>query len=86
MRKSVSIASPHGMHIRIASAIAMQMNQFPDRVIIKYKEIEYDAKSILGLSSSCIPQGEIFDIIVEGENSKEIFAIIQKIIDGDRDS
>jgi phosphotransferase system HPr (HPr) family protein len=80
VKKRLKFPDDMGMHIRLASTIAMVASHHPGLVTIVYRDDSYNAKSILGLSSSRIAPGNDFELIVEGDGADELITRLEHII------
>lgn len=81
MKKCLKFPSDMGMHIRIASMIAMEASHYPGSITVQYKNAAYNAKSILGLSSSRIAPGDEFQLQIEGPGAAEMMDRLAYIIE-----
>lgn len=79
MQKVIIFNGEFGMHIRLASKIAMEISAYSELVDIIYNNRQFNAKSILGLTSSQIQSGDEFTIKVTG-NENRAAEIINKIV------
>lgn len=80
MRKQLKFPENIGMHVRIASLIAVEASRYTSSIKVCYKGSAYNAKSIIGLSSSVIEPGGTFELIVEGDDAEEAIKNIERII------
>ena len=80
MRKTLKFPDNVGMHIRIASMIAMEASRYSSTITLCYRGAGYNAKSIIGLSTSVIEPGGEFELIAEGKDAEEAINGIEQII------
>ncbi len=80
MRKILKFPDDVGMHIRIASLIAMEASRYSSTISIYYRGGSYNVKSIIGLSSLLIEPGGKFELIAEGEDAEAAINGIEKLL------
>jgi phosphocarrier protein len=81
MRLELQLKSTHGLHATLAAKIVQLSSDYNADVSIQYDNVRVDAKSLLGLLSLAIPQGENLTIIAEGEEAEKALKVLQKIIE-----
>lgn len=65
------IKNPEGIHARPVMLLVHQFRQFKCNIIIEKNGKAVDAKEIFALMSLGIKQGDVIDIIFEGEDEEE---------------
>ena len=73
------------LHARPAGILAKEMKNYKCEVKIKFKDLEYNAKNLLALMSSCIKIGDGIEIICDGEDELEAMSVIEKILLDEKD-
>ncbi|MEB2631196.1 phosphocarrier protein HPr [Peribacillus frigoritolerans] len=74
------IISDSGIHARPATLLVNMVKPFSSDVILEYKGKQVDLKSILGVISLGIPQGETIKIIVQGDDAEEALSNIDEMM------
>lgn len=81
------IRNEKGLHLRPTRVLCDYALKFSCKIILKVREYEVSAKSILGVLSARIKTGEEIEIICEGEGEEEalnaILILIEKRFDED---
>lgn len=81
MRLEIELKSTKGLHATLAAKIVQLSSQYKADVSIQYQHTVVDAKSVLGLLSLAVPQGENVTIIAEGEDAEKATTVLQKILE-----
>lgn len=74
------INNKSGLHVRPAGVLVKVLQPFKSSVQIKFKDKEYNAKSILGIMSACIKSGEEVEFVVDGEDEQDTIKAISEAI------
>lgn len=81
IKKEVLIVEDtEGLCARLAQKVVQAASKYESDILLKYRNKEVDVKSILGLMSLAIPEGERVEIIATGEDADEVIADLKKII------
>ncbi|CAH0312879.1 phosphocarrier protein HPr [Bacillus sp. ISL-4] len=80
VEKIYSIISDSGIHARPATLLVNMVKPFSSDVILEYKGKQVDLKSILGVMSLGIPQGETIKIIAQGDDAEEALSNIDEMM------
>ncbi len=80
MELSITIENTRGLHARLASKLVQVSNKYQAEVHLAYGNVIVDAKSILGLMSLAVPQGENVKLIAQGEDAEIAIKEIEKIL------
>lgn len=81
--QKVTIKNPSGLHMRPAGIFVKEVGRFRSDVTIRYKEKEYNAKSMLNLLSATIKCGDEIELHINGEDEAECMdAVITAIESG----
>jgi len=68
--KDVQVTAPVGLHARPAMYFSQKAGQFHSNIWIEHKGQRLNGKSILGILSLGISQGDIITIIAEGKDEE----------------
>ncbi len=80
MEKIIELRSTVGLHASLAAKLVQTANMFDVEVRLQYDDKVVDAKSILGLMSLAIPNGENVKIIANGPDSEKALKSIEKLL------
>jgi len=80
--ETLIIANKLGLHTRPAAAFVKAAMPFKSVIKIKYKNIEADGKSILGLLTLAAGKGSKIILSVTGPDQDVAFATLKKLIEG----
>jgi len=80
MEKTITIKSTAGIHAELAAKIVQTASKYDVDIRLVYQHVTIDAKSILGLMSLAVPQGENVKLVAKGEKADVAIQEIEKII------
>ncbi|WP_057915482.1 phosphocarrier protein HPr [Peribacillus muralis] len=80
VEKIYSIISDSGIHARPATLLVNVVKPFSSDAILEYKGKQVDLKSILGVMSLEIPQGETIKIIAQGDDAEQALSNIDELM------
>lgn len=80
MEKTIMIKSTAGLHAELAAKIVQTASKYDVDIRLVYAHVTIDAKSILGLMSLAVPQGENVKLVAIGEKAAQAIAAIEKIL------
>lgn len=80
MEKTILIKSTAGLHAQLAAKIVQVASKYDVDVRLIYSDKTIDAKSILGLMSLAVPQGENVKLIASGDKANEAITDIEKVL------
>lgn len=70
--KRVIVRSEQGLHLRPAGELCRRAVEFESTHInIRFRDREFNAKSVLGVLSACVRRDDEIEIICEGPQEKE---------------
>jgi len=69
-----------GLHVRPAGVLVKVIQPYKCSITLKFKDKEYNAKSILGIMSAGIKMGEEAEFICDGEDENEAIKAIGEAI------
>lgn len=82
-RRSVTVKSEHGLHIRPCSQLAQLSMKYQSRVRLGRDGKFVDAKSILELMTLGAPSGSVLDLEVDGADAAEAIENLAALFDGE---
>lgn len=74
VEKTLEVKNKSGLHARPASEFVKITGKYPCDVTVEKGEKSFNAKSILGVLSLGIAQGDIIKIVTNGEREEEALA------------
>jgi phosphocarrier protein len=77
------IGDPVGLHLRAASRIVQRAKDFESEILIRYQEVQANAKSILGLASLVAHHREPVEIVAEGPDAAEALQALAHLIENE---
>lgn len=80
MKTEITITNTEGLHAALASKIVQASKKYNSSVVIEYTDKIIDAKSILGLMSLSVPQGDNIKVVAEGNDAEQALNDIKKIL------
>jgi phosphocarrier protein len=80
MEKVITIKSTKGLHAQLANKLVQVSNKYDVEVHLQYENVKIDAKSILGLMSLAVPNGENVMVVANGKDSEKAILEIEKLL------
>lgn len=80
-RRSVTVKSEQGLHIRPCTLLAQLAMKFQSRIRLHKGSMQVDAKSILELMTLAATNGTILDLEVEGTDAAEAMQHLAALFD-----
>lgn len=75
------IQNETGLHLRPAGTLCTVALRYSCKINLKIREANVNAKSVLGVLSACIKQGEEVEIVCDGEQEQEALTKIISLIE-----
>jgi len=76
--KMLTIKTENGLHVRPAGALVSICRPFDADVMLKFNETEYNLKSVLGIVSAGIKNGDTVEFICVGNEAAEAMEAIEE--------
>ncbi|OIJ11550.1 phosphocarrier protein HPr [Anaerobacillus alkalilacustris] len=80
VEKIYTITSESGIHARPATLLVNKVTPFSSEVKLEYKGKQVNLKSIMGVMSLGIPQGETIKIIAQGDDEEHVLSTIDEMM------
>lgn len=80
MEKKITVQLEHGLHIRPAKQFVKLSTGYQSEVTLTKGDKSANGKSILGLMSMAIQQGEEVTLTVQGSDEVEAMAALEKLL------
>jgi len=71
---------PLGLHLRPISVLCNRSIDFKSSITIRIEDKSVNAKSVLGVLSACVKNGDEIELICEGTDEKEAHDILSNMI------
>ncbi len=81
MEKVVSIKNASGLHARPAGMLVKKAAEFKSTVEVVAKDKTVNAKSIMGIMSLGLAQGEELKLVVNGEDEEVALAAMVELVE-----
>ena len=81
MEKKIVVKSTVGLHASLAAKVVQAASRFSVDINLHYHDKVVDVKSILGLMSLAIPQGENVVVVANGDNAEAPIDAIAEILE-----
>lgn len=81
MEKKILIKSTVGLHASLAAKVVQAASKYSVDINLVYHDKVVDVKSILGLMSLAIPQGENVTIVATGEQAEKAIDDIAELLE-----
>lgn len=80
-RKQVKIVNAQGLHARAASLFVAKAGTFDSDIDVLHDETRINAKSIMGIMSGGIGQGETIIIEADGDDEDEAIETLTELVE-----
>lgn len=80
IKKEITIELAKGLEARPVAVFVQTASQYESQIIVEYREKRVNAKSIMGMMSLGIAQGEKVVVAAEGPDEEEAIAGVQKYL------
>ena len=82
MEKNVSIKNASGLHARPAGMFVKKASEFTSTIEVKCKGKVVNAKSIMGIMSLGLGQGDELTVVANGEDQEAAVNALVELIEG----
>lgn len=82
IQKSIIVGLQNGMEARPVALFVQLAGQYQSQITVVYKDMQVNAKSIMGMMSLGIGRGEEITVIAEGPDEAEALEGISGYLDG----
>ena len=76
----LTIDIPAGLHLRPISILCSRSIDFQSSVTIKIGDKTVNAKSVLGVLSACVKNGDEIELICDGQDEDEALEVLSNMI------
>lgn len=78
--KKLLINNPSGLHLRPISVLCNRSIDFRSTITIRIGDKSVNAKSVLGVLSACVKQGDEIELVCEGPDEMEALDVLSNMI------
>jgi phosphocarrier protein len=79
--RKLVIHNPAGLHLRPISVLCNRSIDFKSTVTIKIGDKSVNAKSVIGVLSACVKQGDEIELVCEGPDEAEAIEVLGGMIE-----
>jgi phosphocarrier protein len=80
LSRKMMIDIPAGLHLRPISVLCNRSIDFKSAITLKIGDKSVNAKSVLGVLSACVKNGDEIELICEGTDEKEALEVLSRMI------
>lgn len=81
MEKTIIIKSTVGLHASLAAKVVQAASKYSVDIELHYHDKVVDVKSILGLMSLAVPQGENVKVVATGDQAEKAIDEIAELLE-----
>lgn len=81
MEKKIVVKSTVGLHASLAAKVVQAASKYSVDIELRYHDKTVDVKSILGLMSLAVPQGENVTIVATGDQAEKAIDEIAELLE-----
>ncbi|MDH4211583.1 MAG: HPr family phosphocarrier protein [candidate division WOR-3 bacterium] len=82
IKEKVTILNENGLHALPASRFVKQAEKFKSDITITKDGVEVSGKSIMGILTLACEKGSNVILTTEGDDEKEAYEVLKKILEG----
>ena len=79
--KTLTIKTKNGLHVRPAAVLVSICRPFEADVRLKFNDVEYNLKSVLGIVSADIKNGDVVEFVCAGVDEVQALEAIEKAVE-----
>ncbi len=83
MEKKFVIKDSLGLHLRPASELCTLAMDFECKITLRFREKEYNVKSLLSVLSACVQSGDEIVLEFDGPDAQEAYERISEFLEGE---
>jgi phosphotransferase system HPr (HPr) family protein len=82
LHKELTVKNGNGLNAKSAAALAAAVNGFASRILIEKDNKKVNAKSVMGILSLAVKNGEQVHVVVTGEDEQNAMDALSSLFDG----
>lgn len=71
VERKVTIKSELGLHLRPAGLLCGKAMEYESKILIRFRNREFNAKSVLGILSACVQQMDEITLVCKGPDEEK---------------
>lgn len=81
VNRKLIINNPYGLHLRPISVLCNRSIDFQSKITINIGNKSVNAKSVIGVLSACVKQGDEIELVCEGPDEMDAINILSSMIE-----
>lgn len=77
----VTVTNPSGLHLRPAGDLCRMAMEYKSKIFIRFRDREFDAKSLLSVLSACVQQTDEICLVCTGPDEQQAAEAIAAFIE-----
>ncbi len=69
-----------GLHLRPAGDLCRKAVEYESKIMIHFRNREFNAKSLLSVLSACVQQGDEIEVVCSGADEKEALQAVMALL------
>lgn len=78
--KKVMIRNMLGLHLRPAGDLCRKAVEYDSKIMIHFRNREFNAKSLLSVLSACVQQGDEIEVICSGADEEDALQAVTDLL------
>ena len=78
--EKVRIRNMLGLHLRPAGDLCRKAVEYESKIMIHFRNREFNAKSLLSVLSACVQQGDEIEVVCSGADEKEALQAVMALL------
>ena len=78
--EKVRIRNVLGLHLRPAGDLCRKAVEYESKIMIHFRNREFNAKSLLSVLSACVQQGDEIEVVCSGADEKEALQAVMALV------
>lgn len=83
VEKKLTVVNPSGLHLRPAGELCKKAAEYQSKVMIRFRDKEFNAKSLLGVLSACVQQEDEILLVCTGPDEREAAEALAEFIENE---
>ncbi|MDO4297018.1 MAG: HPr family phosphocarrier protein [Lachnospiraceae bacterium] len=76
----IVIENHMGLHLRPAGELCKKAMEYESKIMIHFRDREFNAKSVLGVLSACIQQSDEIELVCSGPDEVEALKALVEVL------
>lgn len=79
--KKIIVPNPAGLHLRPISTLCNVAIEYKSSITLKKGEKSVSAKSVIGVLSACVKNGDEIELVCDGPDEEEALRVLSEMIE-----